>query len=337
MGFVFKHHQPVLFFSVDLCLYFDAACIDFFRFIQVVKHTLFFQVFGSHAGHIHQADIPLFFVHFLTHFHIFFKGLFYHLSVRTVFKLNPGQLCIKGSVPAVVRPVSINDLQFCQGWIPFLFVFEVVLNDTDIIRTHRKFHFFAECFQLAAVFINKAVHNLDIFRRNYFHIQCFRLSSLCNLRVHRIDTVSSYGLQLILCNCSLQNDHFCKLYCSICFHIHQSDALRCRICPLVILSRQILNSKKSCRIQLLRHLFVINSVNRRFCKYSISRSLISSLINPFYIVAIQNPDSRQPFCVKVFPNIIKQSLCLYIKAFLFFYIYSSYHLPALSVHSLYHR
>ena len=287
MGFVFEHHQPVLFFSVDLCLYFNAAGVDFFGFIQIVKNSFFLEVFGSDASHVHEAHI--FFpvsINLFSHIHIFFKGFADNRSVRAILKFHLCQLGIESRMAAVVRPVSVDDLQFCQSRIPLFFIFEILLNHADIPFTHGKFHVFAKALQSLFIQLCKSVHDFYIFRNHCFHIQGLRLFIFRDLRIHRVHTIVLDFLLLLRRYIPFQNNHPREPDRSFRFRVHQFDALSRRIRSLVVLSRQIFHRKKSCRTQVIRHLFVISRINRWFCKHRVFRSLVGRVINSVNVVAV---------------------------------------------------
>ena len=56
MGFILEHEQP--FFSAFRGCNgnADAAGVDFFTFIQILKDTAFFQHLSSDGSHIHHSD-----------------------------------------------------------------------------------------------------------------------------------------------------------------------------------------------------------------------------------------------------------------------------------------
>ena len=59
MGFIFEHDQPVFFFTVDFSRHVDAAGVDLFRFVQIIRQSQLLDVLRADDGEIHQRDILL--------------------------------------------------------------------------------------------------------------------------------------------------------------------------------------------------------------------------------------------------------------------------------------
>ena len=116
----------------------------------------------------------------------------------------------------------------------------------------------------------------------------------------------------------------CKSHRCFRARVYELDALRCRICSLVILARQKFSRKKN-RYRTLGKLLVTHYIYGRLCKHRASRLLICVLRYSLNIVSVDNAHIFYARYVKILFNIVQNSYRFDIKTFFFFYINASYH------------
>ena len=135
VGFVFEHKQPFFCAVVGFHIHFYATGVDFFTLIQIFQHAPFFQRFGSDGCHVHHGNwtgFCSFAVHFFTGSQIFFIAFFHQWIIQS----NVCNLCHKGGMTAVIRPVGVNHFQFGDGWIPLFFIAEITLHIAQVTQIH---------------------------------------------------------------------------------------------------------------------------------------------------------------------------------------------------------
>ena len=170
VSFVFEHQQPFFLFAVDVHIDFYAASVDFFAFIKALELACAFEIFCTDCCKVHQCyGTVTCRVQFVFDFKIFFPAC---LNVF-IFDNYVLQLCHKCCMTAVVRPVCIDHLDFCESWVSFFCVLEVVVAECQVVCIHCKPVFFYETFKISFCHINKAFKNRCFFRNRIYFCQCF--------------------------------------------------------------------------------------------------------------------------------------------------------------------
>ena len=130
VGLILKQEQPVLFPRLGVHLDLDRAGVNLLGLIQLGHFPLLFEVLGHNGADIHEVDGfgP---VQSLAGIQILFIGLLKN-GAGKLHPVNGGQ---ERGVPAVVRPVGIDDPQFGHGGVPVLGA-EIVPAEPQIIQVH---------------------------------------------------------------------------------------------------------------------------------------------------------------------------------------------------------
>ena len=176
MCFVFEHHKPAfccarivgskrltIFICRVMYVYINRAGIVFFRNFHIFKLSVLFKILHSDYCHIHEADrlICTAGIHFCTHSLVIFKGFFEERCIRTVFNFDILKFCKEGCVAAVVRPVSVENADFCFNRVA-AFSLKIILKEYDISMIHSKAHLVAVCFNLFVIHLDKAFYNRNV-------------------------------------------------------------------------------------------------------------------------------------------------------------------------------
>ena len=140
MCLILEVDQPFLFFTVNIYRNYNTAGIDLIRFFLISKLSFCFQFLHSHQSQIHQADkfVLTAFVKFFSVSKIFLVSIYDRCFVITFVKFYICQLCGKGCVTAMIRPVGIKYTDLCHGWVTFLFFLEIMLDMLEILECHCK-------------------------------------------------------------------------------------------------------------------------------------------------------------------------------------------------------
>ena len=132
MRLVFKKKQPIFRLSVNVDIYFHGACVYFFRLVEFVEFSLFFQIFNRNGGNIHQT-------YGLGSSDTFADGniLIVGILQNFIFKLNAVNYRLKGGMTAMIRPVRINHTNFGNRRVSF-FRNEIIAAERNIVGIHCK-------------------------------------------------------------------------------------------------------------------------------------------------------------------------------------------------------
>jgi len=130
MSFIFEQKEPFLCFSFNVYIHLDSACIDFLRFIQLVKHTLRLQVLCSQGSNVHQIDRFGPSQLFSCSDVILVSALYLRIIESDAVYCR-----VERGVSAVIRPVCIYHLYLCYGWIS-VFGSEIFLTEFQIRYIH---------------------------------------------------------------------------------------------------------------------------------------------------------------------------------------------------------
>ena len=135
---ILKIHQPLFCRTVNLHRNHDAACIDFIRNFHVLKLSLAPQLLHSHKSQVHKAHV-LIVPSLINHFpvsQVLLIGFLHGLSVIAVRKAYIFKLCGKGSMAAVIRPISIQHTDLRHRRIPVLFLLIIILDMKEVLKGH---------------------------------------------------------------------------------------------------------------------------------------------------------------------------------------------------------
>ena len=170
MGFIFEEEEPFFFDAIDIDRDDDSAGVDFFRFVEIVELAGRFQFFDGNGRHIHEG------LRFLA-VQVFPGRLIRFISALdrrregAIFKGNISEFGHERRVTAVVRPVRIDDADFCNRRIAFFFIPEVGLDKFQIVEAHSQAHVRRQFFQSSVVHGVKTVDDGNVSRFFPRHFQ----------------------------------------------------------------------------------------------------------------------------------------------------------------------
>ena len=170
MGFIFEEEKPFFFDAIDIDRDNDGAGVDFFRFVEVIEFTGCFQFFDGNGRHIHEC------LWFLA-VQVFPRRLIRFISALDgrrkgpVFKRNICEFCHERRVTAVIRPIGVDDADFCNRRIAFFFIPEVSLDEFQIVKAHSQAHVRRQFFQSSVVHGVKTVDDGNVSRFFPRHFQ----------------------------------------------------------------------------------------------------------------------------------------------------------------------
>ena len=284
--FILEHQQPVFFPAVNDCRYMDRAGIDFFGFIQLRQKVSLLQGLGPDRGQIHQGFRPgqgLFAVDFLP------QGLVPLIGRPDffIFDFHVVDLGAEGRMPAVVGPVGINDPDFRNSRVTFLFIPEVSLQELQVIKVHGQAHTAEQFLQAGVVQLRKAFGCGDMVRRGIFHPQGFRQFEGSLTGFHRVDHMMPDHVDFFCRQIPVEHIDSGKGHQRPVLLAEQLDALGRGVCPLVKLTRQGFHAEDGTGpfgFHISR-----DNVQLRFGEDRPLGLLKQVRIDSFHIIAVQNP------------------------------------------------
>ena len=322
---VLEVDEPLLFFSIHIHRHHDGAGVDLLGFLLIIQASFRLQFFHGHQGQIHQADI---FVAAVLH-----KGLavpqilliriFYRPAIIALVKAHVCKLCRERGMPAVVRPVGIEDPDLRHGRVPMLFIPEILLDMQKVVEGHGQVQ--ASIERAKRLFL----HGAETFQhRNvgWFFKHCqerLRLGLSGLTGIHRIDAVGADRIHLCLRHVSADHIGGSGADDGIGFFIQKLDALHGGIRALVKLARQIFHGKN---VGIFGQVygFRIQDIHRGlgkdgpagFCKQFIRNVL--NIVTDQYARLCDRADPQITF------DLMQQFSGLYRVSRFFLHIYSSY-------------
>ena len=243
MGLIFKLNQPLLYDAVDFDGNLNRTGVDFIGFVQIRQQAPLFQYAHTHRCHIHQCDRFIFFaINFFAGGIVFVQRHFDRRVQFCVGDLNVFQNGGERGVPAVVRPIGVDDFQFGDKWITTAF-FKIIPAETQIFCGHCKTHAFMQVINLHIVHFDKVFNLFDIGRRFGVEIQTGGFCIRSDTGFHRVDHISPHLHQIAGGNFTPQGDDLCRGDFWAFAPGLQLDTLGGGISALIILPRKIFGSE----------------------------------------------------------------------------------------------
>ncbi len=309
MCLIFEHQKPALNsirtirrqrLSVFVCrimhIHINGTGIVFLRHFQIIQFPMIAEILCSDHCHIHKRyrSVMPAGIHIGTHISIIFKRTSEQFCIRSALDSEIFEFCKKRCMPAMIRPVRIQYTDFRFRRIPFLF-FEIVLHEFNICKIHCKPHFTPALFKLLFIPADKPLDDGNISRLPGFHFKRFGDTSVCQTGIDGIYQIIFYMFYVLNSNRTCKYNHPGTLYQRFpgsgstrpCHSFtEEGKTLGSRICPLVVLSRQIFPHNNSFT-RIHRDIGKCTNVTLRFGKNTDSRSLNNIGRNVFYIIPIQ--------------------------------------------------
>ena len=238
VGFILEHHQPILFFAVDICFHHDGAGIDFLRFIQVCQLAVLAQGLHADNRNIHQRHITVFSgIEFFPVLQVFRISLGNARRVITLGNLHFIHRRSKGGMTAVVGPICINYSKFCNGRRTLFRIPEVNLAERHVRQTHGKALGLPKILQSFDIQIIEVFQHFNISRLLVFTNQGFRLLQAGLTAFHLVDAVILYFAKGFSVHITDNDDNLGHPDFRAFLLGNQLHALGCRVRRLVILPR----------------------------------------------------------------------------------------------------
>ena len=307
VGFIFKIDQPLFFMSVFIHRHDDGAGIDLIGFFLVLQFAFRFQFLRCQSPEVHQADVfitpvP---VDCLAVRQIFLKCRLDAVLIGAFPERDICQFRGKCRMPAVIRPVRIQNADLRHRGIAVLFFRKIVPDAFKILKGHGQIQGIEELLQRAVFHRGQAVKNLHVIRLRIGLRQRLRFGFIRDQGIHRIDAVADDALHLLVRYRARHDIRHRAPYHRMFLFIEKTDALLRRIRSLVKLPRQILYGKYM-RALRIRDLFFIDPVYRRFREHRVKRSLIRLLTDLFHVVTDQHAHLLRRSDSKVMADLVAE-------------------------------
>ena len=312
VGLVLEQEQPVLILAVDVALDLDGAGVDLLRLVQILQDTLLLQLLGTDGSKVHHAAGLVLAAQLGAHRHVAVKGLLHH----GVVDLHIVQNGAEGGVAAVIGPVGVDHLDLRNGGVALLGA-EVLLTELDIPQIHGQTLFLDELGKASIVQLVEALQHCHGSGHGVIHLQgLFGLqrSLAC---FHRVDDILLDLGHLLGRQSTLQQVDAGRAHQRALALTDELDALGSRGCALVKLAGQILHREGHalCSGQLC-----VGVIHRRLAEHGADALVEQCFIDAFHIVAVQQAQTGQVLDAQQAGEFVFQTVCLDIKAGLFFHI-----------------
>ena len=327
VGLIFKIDQPGLFLAVHIDRNNNRAGIDLVGLLLVLELALLLQLLRAEKGHVHERDIFVgaALVELVVVRKILLEGILDRLPVVAIAERDILQLREVGRVTAVVGPVCIEHADLGDRRITVLIICKIVLDEFKVLKCHRQVELCVELHQRTIFHVLEAFHRLDGIRLLIIFLQSLRLCLIRQTGIDRVDCVRLDLLHVVIRDRA--NDHVgCRGADSrILTLVKEADTLLCGVCPLVELSRKVLDGENLC-VLLLRKLLLIDRIHRRLREDSPAGLLVDRVGDILDVVTVENADIFASLNVQVVADLMAKILRLARELRFLFHINSSNHL-----------
>ena len=321
VGLVLEHDEPLFNLPVYFCRHYDAAGIDFIGSIEVIKQALTLQLLHAHYGNIHEGYIALLAAIYISAvFEIFLIGLGDSVRGKSFFHLYLVDGSGEGGMTAMVGPISVKHPDFGDCRLTLLLITEIFLTESQILIAHSQT---TGGHKLSELFLGeccKAFQHLYISRFNSLHQQGLRLVQGSLTALNLVDKIALYLLKCLIINRTHKRIDTSRTDLWPLALGYELNALSCGVCPLIILTGEILDSKYTALIYCWQ-LFLIDYIYRSFSKHYILHSsvlLIGQALNIVtlenaYCLQIENTEGLNEIGTELLSRDIEETLTLFYK------------------------
>ena len=322
---VLEHDEPIFLLAADVRLDDDAAGVDLLGLVEVIEQALLAQRLGADDGDVHQRDraVRRLAVERIAVFLVLAVGSRQCWGEVAILDCDIVDGRRERRVTAVVRPVRVNDAQLRDSRRAVFRIAEVFLAELEVLEAHREAARIHERMQLFFAHRIERGQHLDIGRLCRDHVERLRFRERGLAALDRIDAVVLDLLQRLIVDFSRQDDDACRRDLRALLLRDELDALRCGVCRLVVLARQVLDSKHAGILKCWQRLF-IDFVNRRLRKDDELDLLVLLIAEALDIVAVDDADRLEAIEMEGFFQIVAELLSRDIESLSFFYENSSY-------------
>ena len=236
--FVLEHEQPVLFLSVHIDLYLDRAGIDLIADFQIFQLAALAQRLSADRGDIHQGHHLASAMYFFPQADVCIIGLLDRFLQRTGLDLHILQDRFKGRMPAVIRPVCIEHLQFGHRQIALFLITEIRLHMDQVRQRHRQAFLLPQCLQGIRIKTDEALDDRYWFDGHIFLVG--QDAKILLTHLHRVDQILTDRSQLLFADRAIHHDDVSALDDDVALVVEQHQTLLGAVGPLIILPRQTL-------------------------------------------------------------------------------------------------
>ena len=312
VGLVLEQEQPVLVLAVDVALDLDGAGVDLLRLVQILQDALLLQFLGTNGGKVHHAAGLVLAAQLGAHGHVAVKGLLHH----SVIDLHIVQNGAKGGVTAVIGPVGVDHLDLGDGGVALLGA-EVLLAELDVPQIHGQTLFLDELGKTCLIQLVEALQHCHGSGHGVLHLQgLFGLQrSLAGF--HGVDDILLDLGHLLGGQRTLQQVDTGRAHKRALALTDELDALGSRSCALVELTGQVLHGKGHA---LAGGQLGVGGIPRRLAEHGADALVEQCFVDAFHIVAVQQAQTGQVLDAQQAGEFVFQTVCLDIKAGLFFHI-----------------
>ena len=312
MGLVLEQEQPVLVLAVDIALDLDGAGVDLLGLVQILQDTLLLQLLGTIGGKVHHAAGLVLTAQLGAHSHVAVKGFLHH----GVVDLHIVQNGAEGGVAAVIGPVGVDHLDLGDGGVALLGA-EVLLTELDVPQIHGQTLFLDELGKACLVQLVEAFQHCHGSGHGVIHFQGVLGLQRSLAGFHRVDDILFDLGHLLGGQSTLQQVDAGRAHQRALALTDELDALGSRGCALVELTGQILHREGHA---LAGGQLGVGVIHRRLAEHGADALVEQCFVDAFHIVAVQQAQTGQVLDAQQAGEFVFQTVCLDIKARLFFHI-----------------
>ena len=322
---VLEHDEPVFLLAADVGLDDDAAGVDFLGLVEVIEQAFLAQRLGADDGDVHERDraVCILAVERVSVFLVLAVSCRQCRREVAVLDRDIVDGRRERRVAAVIRPVRVDDAQLRDRRRAVFRVAEVLLAELEVLKAHGKAARIHERMELVFAHRVERSQHLDIGRLFRDHVERLRLFKRRLAALDGIDAVILDLLQRLVIDCSRQHDDACRGDLRTLLLRDELDALRRRVCRLVVLARQVLDGKHAGILECWQRLF-IDFVNRCFRKDDKLDLLVLLIAEALDVVAVDDADRLEAIEMERLLQIVAELLSRDVESLSFFYENSSY-------------
>ena len=322
VSFVLEHKEEVAVLTVDVCGNVNGAGVDLLALVKLGELASLFEHLYCDGCDIHQSLGAL-------------CRLFLSVNLDSGCEVSviSGRYCFivyfyvidmsrEGGVTAMVRPVCIDNSDFCDSGISFFFISEVALEELEVVYIHSKTELVKKSGHSFLVKRDESVYCCYGFGNCIVDSQSFGLVKRCLAALYRVDYVPFDFVYVVLGDITLENVYLCGAYGGTLTAGNYLYALRRGVSSLIVLTGQIFNSEHlaAASIKLGGH-----HVKLRLGENGTDCLVKKATVNIFNVIAVEDTHTLESLDAYKLAKLSKESVCLVSKLRFLFYVYSVNH------------
>ena len=276
------------------------------------EQPVLLQLLGTDGGKIHHAAGLALAAQILAHGHVAVKGSLHHLVVD----LHVVQNGAEGGVAAVIGPVGVDHLDLGDGGVALLGA-EVLLAELDVAQIHGQPLLTDELLQALFVQLVEAVQHRHCGGHRVLHLQGGLGVQRSLAGLHRVDDILLDLGHLLIGQGAFQQVDPGRAHQRALALADELDALGGGVRTLVELAGQVLHRESH---TLVCGQLCIGVVHRRLAEYGVGALVEQGLVDALHVVAVEQTQTGERLDAQQAGQLIFQTICLDVKAGLFFHI-----------------